>query len=240
MEKQTENKTESWKMFNRIAGRYDLLNRLLSARQDVAWRKKLAQYLPQRENLELLDLATGTGDQILFLLSETHRITKATGMDMSEGMLAEGKKKIAERNLENTVSLQVGDATNLPAEDRKYDVTTISFGIRNVIDVKAALKEMHRVLKPGGRTMILEFSLPNFSLIQKPYLFYFRHVLPKIGSIISGDGHAYKYLNNTVEDFPYGDDFLKLMKDCGFTNLEAHPVSLGIATIYVGDRPQEH
>jgi len=223
-------------MFDRIAKRYDFLNRLLSMRQDVAWRRKLAKMLPAGENLRLIDLATGTGDQIIFLLSRTKQIGQAIGMDLSEGMLEVGREKIAKLGLNDQVELKTGDANIVPADDSSFDVLTMSFGIRNVLDVSQTMRNMHRVLKPGGRALILEFSLPNNGLIRKSYLFYFRHVLPRIGGALSGDHYAYNYLNKTVETFPYGDEFCGLMKDAGFENVKAHPVTFGIATIYQADK----
>lgn len=229
-------KKEVWKMFDKIAGRYDLLNRVLSMRQDVAWRKKLLNLLPQKKDLYLLDIATGTADQIVHLLEETDQIGKAIGIDMSENMLAVGRKKISNLNLDTQVALRVGDATHIPFKNDEFDVTTMSFGIRNVINVEGALKEIHRVLKPKGVSLILEFSLPKSAFIKKPYLFYFRNVLPKIGGLLSGDSSAYKYLNETVEEFPYGQDFLNLMTKSGFKNVTQLPLTFGIATIYRGEK----
>lgn len=231
-----QNKVEVWKMFDRIANRYDLLNRLLSMRQDVLWRKKLLDLLPAKKDLHLLDIATGTADQILHLFEETDKISKAVGIDMSENMLAQGQKKITQLNLDGKVTLRVGDATQIPFKNDEFDVTTTSFGIRNVVSVENALKESLRVLKPGGTSMILEFSLPKSTLIRKPYLFYFRNVLPKIGSVISGDSTAYSYLNQSVEEFPYGEQFLELMRKAGYDDVSATPLTLGIATIYKGTK----
>ncbi len=232
LEQNKFNKRDSYKMFNRIANRYDILNRLLSMRQDVLWRKKLAQYLPNNPSIHLLDVATGTADQILHLLEVTNKINTAVGVDMSENMLAVGRKKISDKNLDTRVSLKVGDACELPFKKDEFDVSTMSFGIRNVPDVLKALSEHYRVLKPGGVCLILEFSLPKQDWIKKPYLFYFRNVLPKVGSVISGDASAYKYLNETVEDFPYGDNFANLLLKAGFKTVEQHPLTFGIATIY--------
>ena len=192
--------------------------------------------MPAKSNLYLLDIATGTADQILHLFEETDRIEKAIGIDMSENMIAIGQKKIAQLNLDNKVNLRVGDATQIPFKNDEFDVTTMTFGIRNVVSVEAALKETLRVLRPGGTSLILEFSLPKSVLIKKPYLFYFRNILPKIGSVISGDSTAYSYLNQSVEDFPYGEAFCNLMRKAGFEDVTATPLTLGIATIYKGKK----
>jgi len=234
---QSEQKAQAPAMFNRIAKRYDLLNHLLSGRRDVAWRKRMARYLPPGRDLSLIDIATGTADQIFSLLHESDRITKTVGIDLSEEMLAEGKRKVDSRCLGGRISLQLGDATHIPFEDASFDVATVSFGIRNVVDTPHALQEMFRVLKPNGRALILEFSLPYNSWIRIPYLFYFRHLLPRIGSLISGDSHAYRYLNRTVEDFPFGEKFAALMQKEGFSQVSMHPLTFGVATIYVGEKP---
>ncbi len=225
-----------WHMFDRIAYRYDLLNRLLSFGQDIRWRNKLARMLPDRPHLKVLDVATGTGDVILSLFEKNRNVFQAVGVDMSEKMLEIGRRKMHENHLDKVVEMRLGDAAKLPFEDDQFDAVTIAFGIRNVYDVDQALQEMLRVLKPGGRALILEFSLPAQSLIRNAYLLYFRHVLPKVGGVISGDPYAYQYLNKTVETFPYGDEFCAMMEANGFQNVKARPLTLGVATIYQGDK----
>jgi demethylmenaquinone methyltransferase/2-methoxy-6-polyprenyl-1,4-benzoquinol methylase len=222
-------------MFDRIAPRYDLLNHLLSFNRDKAWRRKMTLLLPTRPKLTLLDLATGTGDQLLSLY-DSGKIASGVGIDPAEGMLAIGREKIARRRLSATLSLILGSAEQIPFGDRSFDIVTISFGIRNVTDVPLALKEMHRVLKPGGRALILEFSLPKNAVIRGGYLVYFRYILPFLGGIISGDREAYRYLNQTVESFPYGDQFTALMCKAGFGNVKHTPLTFGVATIYQGDK----
>lgn len=224
-------------MFDRIAPRYDLLNRMLSFRQDVAWRNRMARHLPAGENLRLLDVATGTADQIFSLLKQAPRIRTAVGVDMSEGMLEVGREKVRQRGLTDRVSLRTGDAAGIPESDATYDAVTISFGIRNVVDVVKALADMRRVLRPGGRVLVLEFSLPGWKPFRAAYLFYLRHVLPVLGGWLSGDREAYRYLNLTVETFPYGAAFCDLMKQAGLVNVQHHPLTFGIATIYQGDAP---
>ena len=229
-------KSKVTSMFDRIAHRYDLLNRLLSFGQDQRWRARVASHLPDKKGLSILDIATGTGDQILALCKQAD-IASALGIDLSENMLEIGRAKIKRRNLDKAIRLQTGDAEAIPAEDAGFDALTISFGIRNVSDVARALLEMRRVLKKGGRAIILEFSLPGNRLMRALYLFYFRRVLPRIGGAISGDSDAYRYLNRTVESFPHGEAFCDLMRAAGFKDVAARPLTFGIATIYQGDNP---
>ncbi|MCE9616463.1 MAG: bifunctional demethylmenaquinone methyltransferase/2-methoxy-6-polyprenyl-1,4-benzoquinol methylase UbiE [Lentisphaerae bacterium] len=224
-------------MFDRIAPRYDLLNRVLSGRRDVAWRRRMADDLRGRSALRLLDLATGTGDQILHLLDAGADLASAVGIDMSEEMLARGREKVRQRGLAARVDLRAGDATQVSFPDASFDAVTISFGIRNVGDVPLALREMRRVLRPGGRALILEFSLPTRTLVRAGYVFYLRHLLPGIGGVVSGDSSAYRYLNRTIEAFPSGEAFCALMREAGFVQVAAQPLTLGVATIYRGDAP---
>lgn len=219
-------------MFNRIARRYDLLNRLLSFGQDQVWRKRLCLYLNDTPHQSILDVATGTGDVLIMLASNTNKIRTGIGVDTAEQMLAVGRDKICEKEMDSTLRLEHGDATHLNFSDNSFDAVTIAFGIRNVQNVPAGLSEMYRVLKPNGKCLILEFSLPTNALIRSGYLFYFRNVLPLIGGIISGDKAAYSYLNKTVESFPYGDAFCQLMRRAGFATVMPHPLTFGVATIY--------
>ncbi len=229
---------EVWKMFDRIAHRYDLLNRLLSLGQDVVWRKRVAKHLPPQPGLHLLDVATGTGDLLIYLQEQNPNVASGVGIDMAERMLQHGRPKLRKRGIDDRFTLQTGDALHIPFPEGSFDAATISFGIRNVTDVPAGLREMFRVLKPGGRAIVLEFSLPQNALLRRLYLFYFRNILPRIGGLISGDSYAYRYLNETVETFPYGEAFCELMRAAGFQNVRATPLTFGIATIYQGDRPE--
>jgi demethylmenaquinone methyltransferase/2-methoxy-6-polyprenyl-1,4-benzoquinol methylase len=232
---QDKSKSTSWQMFNRIAKTYDSVNRLLSFGLDVGWRKKVGLLLPKKEQVALLDLATGTADQVLLLCKEhPKKISEAIGMDLSEGMLEKGREKVDQQKLQNIIRLETGDAVNIPSENGRFDAITISFGIRNVPDVPASLREMHRVLRPEGKTLILEFSMPKNPLVRFGHLFYLRYVLPLVGGIISGDYEAYRYLNTSIEAFPYGESFCSLMKEAGFSTVRQHPVTFGIATIYEG------
>lgn len=223
-------------MFDRIAHRYDLLNRLLSFGRDVAWRRRMARNLPDVEGLHVLDLATGTADVLLFFHAESRRLAYGVGVDMSSGMLAHGREKVLRAGLSHKVALVRGDATAIPVAEGSFDVVTISFGIRNVVNVEAGLREMRRVLRPSGRALVLEFSLPRNPFIRVPYLFYFRHVLPRVGGLISGNADAYRYLNRTVETFPYGEAFCALMTGAGFKRVASQPLTFGVATLYVGEK----
>ena len=225
-----------YRMFDRIASRYDLANRLLSFGQDISWRKKLAELLPDRQSQSILDLATGTGDVLLSLVKYSKKIRYGIGLDMSSKMLAEARRKLPGSTISENLSLVRADATSIPCCDNSFDVVTIAFGIRNVTDVKKSLSEMHRVLNDSGKVLILEFSLPPNFLIRKLHLFYLRYLLPAIGGLISGDNAAYHYLNRTIESFPYGSDFLKLLDEAGFKSTKAHPLTFGVATIYEGEK----
>ena len=231
-----QSKGTSFEMFNRIAKTYDPVNRMLSFGLDIRWRKRVGLLLPQKVNgIDLLDLATGTADQVLFLCAQhPQKIENAVGMDLSEGMLSIGREKVKKRNLQDKIVLKTGDACNLPLEDNSFDAITISFGIRNVPDVPKALKEMHRVLRPGGKALILEFALPKNSIVRFGHLFYLRHVLPTVGGLVSGDKAAYRYLNTSIEAFPYGEAFADLMRDAGFTQSNVHNLTMGIANLYEG------
>ena len=234
MNELSEKKTTSWQMFNRISRRYDLLNRLLSARRDVVWRKKCARMLPSRDGLRVLDLATGTADVALALLKERPDIGIAIGLDPAIDMLSIGRDKCGKRGV--SISFINGDAQQLSLKSNSVDAITMAFGIRNVANIEIALQEMFRVLVDHGRLLILEFSLPTNRLIRLVYLFYFRTVLPFIGGLISGDRQAYQYLNRTVEDFPYGQAFCKKLAEAGFAETKALPLTFGIASIYSAEK----
>ncbi len=227
-----------WLMFDRIAHRYDLLNRLLSFRQDVVWRNKLARFLPQRNNLAVLDVATGTGDVLISLLKKSpkNKIAQSIGIDMSQKMLEFGREKLKRLKLDDKIELRHGNATDIQFDENTFDAATISFGIRNVNDLDLGIRNLYRVLKKEGRVLILEFSLPENIIMKKLYLFYFRKILPFIGGIISGDSYAYNYLNQSVESFPYGDDFCAVLERNGFKNVKYHTLTFGIASIYQGDK----
>nr|MBI3618013.1 bifunctional demethylmenaquinone methyltransferase/2-methoxy-6-polyprenyl-1,4-benzoquinol methylase UbiE [Candidatus Omnitrophota bacterium]MBI5025044.1 bifunctional demethylmenaquinone methyltransferase/2-methoxy-6-polyprenyl-1,4-benzoquinol methylase UbiE [Candidatus Omnitrophota bacterium] len=231
-------KSDSWRMFDEISPRYDLLNRLLSLGLDVFWRRQLVRFLPARtgRDLSLLDLATGTADVPLTLVRRGKNIEYAVGIDLADKMLAIGREKVTRAKLEDKILLSHGDASHIAFNADVFNVVTMAFGIRNVADPLRVLREMRRVLKPRGRALILEFSLPENSTLRAPHLFYLRAVVPTIGGLISGHGEAYRYLNQTIEQFPCGAAFCAIMADAGFHNVTAHPLLGGIATIYAGEK----
>ncbi len=229
-------KAESWKMFDEISPRYDLVNRILSWGQDVSWRKKMADYLPNETGLVVLDLATGTADVLLALLKVRPEIEQGLGLDLSDKMLTVGRRKVDARGLAGRIILRNGDAQDIPNPDNTFSAVTIAFGIRNLPDPGKTLSEMYRVLKKGGRAIILEFSLPANPVIRFFHLRYLRYGVPIVGGMLSGNFQAYSYLNRTIEQFPYGKQFLGLMGQAGFEELRSQPLLLGAATIYYGKK----
>ena len=229
-------KSDSPKMFDAIAKRYDLLNRLLSLGQDVAWRKRLVYLLPKGEHLKLLDLASGTADVLITLAEHDQRIVSGVGIDPAAKMLAVGQAKIKAKNLQDRLTLQVGDAQALPFLDESFDCVTISFGIRNVPDLRLGLLEMYRVTKKSGRVLILEFSKPANPILACGHYCYLSVIVPLVGFIFSGNFKAYQYLNQTVQSFPYGDRFCKILAQFGFVNINAYPLMGGVATIYCAQK----
>ena len=232
----TPTRQNAWKMFDRIAPRYDFLNRSLSFGQDILWRSSVAKWVPKEQNQNLLDLATGTADQLLSISKRVGTLRTAIGIDMSGEMLAIGRKKLDQSEVGKKITLLRGDALKIPLLNNSMNTITIAFGIRNLIDVSSGLKEMYRILKPQGTLIILEFSIPSNFFFRPIYLFYFRNILPVIGSFVSGDKKAYHYLNNTVETFPYGRGFCELMSKAGFGDIKTKQLNLGIATIYKGTK----
>ncbi|NIA12468.1 MAG: bifunctional demethylmenaquinone methyltransferase/2-methoxy-6-polyprenyl-1,4-benzoquinol methylase UbiE [Nitrospiraceae bacterium] len=226
-------------MFNAIAPRYDLLNRLLSFRRDTAWRARLARSLSPHDPRRVLDVATGTGDVLLTLARGLDSLQCGIGLDMATAMLAVGRDKMDRDQHRGILSTLAGDALHIPCADAAFDAVTIAFGIRNVHDVAGALREMYRVLRPGGQLRILEFSLPPNRFVRASYLLYFRHMLPRVGGVISGNPHAYRYLNRTVESFPYGEAFCDILRGQGFESVRAVPLTFGVATLYEAEKAHE-
>jgi demethylmenaquinone methyltransferase / 2-methoxy-6-polyprenyl-1,4-benzoquinol methylase len=233
-EEQKGKKEQVAEMFNNISKRYDLLNHVLSLGIDILWRKKAIKMLKPENPQLILDVATGTGDfAIEALVLKPHKVI---GVDISEGMLEMGKKKISKLGLENKIELQMGDSEKLLFEDNKFDAVIVSFGVRNFEDLEAGLSDMHRVLKPGGTTVIVEFSKPEAFPFKQGYNFYFKSILPLIGKIVSKDNSAYTYLPESVQQFPYGNEFLDILKKVGFKEAKCKPLTFGISSIYIAKK----
>jgi demethylmenaquinone methyltransferase/2-methoxy-6-polyprenyl-1,4-benzoquinol methylase len=222
-------------MFNRIAFRYDLLNRLLSGGIDVYWRKKAIRELFPSNPQQILDVATGTADMPIMMMKYLHP-QKITAIDISEGMLEIGRKKISRLNLNSSITLQTGDSEAIDFSDNNFDAITVAFGVRNFESLEKGLSEMLRVLKPSGKMVVLEFSKPKNNGFKKLCNFYFRFITPGIGKIISKNKEAYQYLDKSVEAFPEGDNFLDILKKTGYINCYRKPLSWGICTIYCGNK----
>ncbi len=223
------------KMFSDIAPRYDLLNRLLSCGQDQYWRKRAVTRLSPQSGERFLDIATGTADVALEIIRNVPKgAVQVVGMDFSEKMLELARQKIDSLDKANSIQLECGSAESLPFEDNSFDGTTTAFGIRNFSDIGRSLREMHRVLKPSGRCVILEFSLPRNSILNALYRFYFEWLLPKVGRLISKHPSAYTYLPETVAAFPVRKEFSSLMQQAGFMNVTYKELTLGIVILYTG------
>ena len=228
-------KQESWKMFDQIAERYDRINSILSLGIHSRWRSRLTAHLPSRKNLQIVDLATGTGD-VPLVLAKDSRVEKITGLDLSRNMIQKGKEKIARHNLQEKITLIHADAVTIPLQEASADVVTIVFGIRNLSQPTTCLKNIHRVLRPGGRVLILEFSTPSRPLWKMLYFTWLRFPLPLIGGWLARHPAAYQYLNQTIKEFPSGADFTALMKQAGFQSLGRKELTFGSVTLYFGDK----
>jgi demethylmenaquinone methyltransferase/2-methoxy-6-polyprenyl-1,4-benzoquinol methylase len=214
--------------FARIADRYVLTNHVLSCGADIWWRKVVTARIRKWKPARLLDVASGTGDLALEI-QDACPDCEVIASDFCAEMLAHA----ASRGIEKTL---VADALNLPFPDGSFDVVTVAFGLRNMADYPAALREMHRVLKPGGRLLILDFSLPD-GILRTPYRLYLHHILPRMAGWVTGQRDAYEYLGGSIEQFPSGPAMTALMETCGFTETDATPLTFGVVSIYQGTRP---
>jgi demethylmenaquinone methyltransferase / 2-methoxy-6-polyprenyl-1,4-benzoquinol methylase len=217
-------------LFDSIAYRYDFLNHALSSGIDVLWRRRAVRLLRELHPRRILDVATGTAD----LAIETAWLNpeQVIGVDISKKMLEIGRVKISKKNLENIIALEYGEAEHLRFESGSFDLVMTAFGVRNFENLELGLREFHRVLRSGGRTMILEFSMPRRFPVKQLYLFYSQHLLPLLGGLISRNRSAYEYLPSTISEFPDGKEFCKCLMNAGFTNALWHPQTFGIVTIY--------
>lgn len=234
--KTSAKKVQVEEMFDNISPKYDLLNHILSANIDKIWRKRVIRMLAKHHPSEILDIATGTAD---FAIAATKiSNSKITGIDISEGMLEIGQKKISRLKLEKKIELIKADSENLPFSDNQFDAAIAGFGVRNFESLNAGLKEVLRVIKPGGVFFILEFSKPVKTPLKQLYQFYFLKILPFVGGLISKNKNAYTYLPESVNEFPDGHDFLTILADVGFVENRFYTQTFGIATIYKAIKPE--
>ena len=221
-------------MFSTIAHRYDLLNKILSLGIDRSWRKFAISKLPEAENARFLDVATGTCDVALEIIKRRPSGTKVVGVDFSEGMLKLGKEKVRNAGLEERIDVRFADVTALPFDDNTFDGSIIAFGIRNVQDYKKGISEMGRVVKSGGKVVVLEFTSVQNRFFMPFYRFYIKKVLPFIGEIISGKKGAYKYLPDSMLGFPSPEEFKSAMEETGLTDVKYYKLTFGITYVHVG------
>ncbi len=223
-------KEQVTKMFDTISEDYDGLNRVISFGIDIKWRKTVVKLVKSKQPKTILDIATGTGD---LAIAMTHTdAEKITGLDISSGMLEIGKEKIKKKGLSSKIEMVLGDSEHMPFEDNTFDAITVAFGVRNFENLKNGLKEILRVLKPGGIFVILETSVPTKTPYKQGYKFYTNNILPLIGRAFSKDRRAYKYLCESASVFPYGEALNNILREIGFINVEDFPQTFGVATIY--------
>lgn len=220
-------------MFDKIAPKYDFLNRLLSAGFDVRWRKAAIKQIAFHQPKSLLDIATGTADLAIEGTKQLH-LERVVGLDISPKMIELASSKVEKRKLENIISLEVGDVENLRFEEASFDCVTSSFGVRNFGNLHKGLSEMYRILNKGGSIMILEFSSPTIFPLKQLFNMYFKYILPTIGKMTSKDPKAYNYLYESVQAFPDYEDFGKVLEDVGFKDVKWKALTIGICTIYSG------
>ncbi|MEM9856259.1 MAG: bifunctional demethylmenaquinone methyltransferase/2-methoxy-6-polyprenyl-1,4-benzoquinol methylase UbiE [Bacteroidota bacterium] len=233
-EKRADKKEQVAEMFNNISKKYDFLNHFLSLGIDIRWRKKAVKLLKKDNPKHILDIATGTADFAIESLALNP--DKVTGVDISEGMLEVGREKLKKKGVDHIVQLELGDSEKLMFKDNNFDAVIVSFGVRNFANLELGLADMFRVLKPGGKTVIVEFSKPSKFPFKHIYNFYFKAILPKIGKVVSKDQSAYTYLPESVQVFPDGAEFLEVLKRVGFKNTKCIPLTFGVSSIYVGEK----
>lgn len=221
------------RMFDEIAGKYDFLNRFLSAGIDVTWRKKMLKTLKPLQPKIMLDVATGTGE-VAIMAEALLKPEKIIGIDISDGMLELGRDKLKTRQLTDVITLQNGDSEAINFPDNSFDAVTVAFGVRNFENLEKGLQEILRVLKPGGMLCVLEFSKPTLPGIEQLYNLYLGIVAPEIAKLVSKNKDAYKYLNNSVRAFPEGNAFTAIMNSTGYKETTCRKLSLGICSLYTG------
>jgi demethylmenaquinone methyltransferase/2-methoxy-6-polyprenyl-1,4-benzoquinol methylase len=231
---QQNKKEQVTQMFDTISKEYDGLNRVISFGIDIKWRNKVVDLVKAISPETVLDIATGTGDLAINLHATGAK--KIIGLDISPGMLEIGKKKVADKNLNASIDMIIGDSENLPFEDGTFDAITVAFGIRNFMHLEKGLAEILRVLKPGGLFVILETSVPTNPVYKTGYQIYSKYILPNIGKVFSKDKSAYKYLSESASVFPYGEELNNILRKIGFINVEDLPQTFGVASIYTASK----
>lgn len=233
----TRCKTEQvQEMFDSIAPAYDFMNRAMTFGIDKLWRAKAVKLIKKHNPESILDVATGTGD-LAIKLARSLKPKTITGIDLSQGMIEIGRKKVEEAGFSQIISLQQGDCLSLPFEDAQYDCVTVAYGVRNFERLDAGYREMLRVLRPGGMLCVIELSTPTSVVVKPLYRFYTRCIIPLVGRLVSKDVRAYSYLPESIAAVPQGDDMLQLMKDAGFDNCRFKALTFGTCTIYTAYRP---
>ncbi|WP_299155804.1 bifunctional demethylmenaquinone methyltransferase/2-methoxy-6-polyprenyl-1,4-benzoquinol methylase UbiE [uncultured Christiangramia sp.] len=231
---QLTKKKQVEQMFDNISDNYDGLNRVISMGTDVSWRKKVVAAVAATNPDSILDIATGTGD--LAIQMANTGATRIVGLDLSDGMLSVGRKKIAAKKLDVGIEMIQGDSENLPFEADSFDAITVAFGVRNFENLELGLSEIFRVLKPGGIFVVLETSVPTRFPFKQGYKIYSSMILPAIGKLFSKDKDAYSYLSESAASFPYAKEFNNILSKTGFTNVRDLPQTLGVSTIYIASK----
>ena len=227
-------KQQVTKMFDTISKEYDGLNRVISFGIDIKWRNKVVDIVSKKQPNSILDIATGTGDLAINLTKTGAK--EIVGLDISDGMLEVGRKKVKSKKLDSTISMIIGDSENLPFEDHSFDAITVAFGVRNFENLEKGLSEILRVLKPNGVFVILETSVPTKIPYKQGYKFYTKYILPTIGKLFSKDQLAYSYLSESASVFPYGDALNNILRNIGFISVNNLPQTFGVATIYTATK----
>jgi len=229
-DKDNSRKEQVTEMFDNISGNYDFMNRIMTFGIDVKWRKKVVKMVKENQPDDILDIATGTGD-FAIMLAGIHP-KRIVGLDISQGMLDVGIKKVKEKNLDNLIEMVLGDSENLPFADNSFDAVTVGFGVRNFENLDKGLSEINRVLRPGGIFVVLETSQPEKFPFKQVYKFHSKYIIPLLGSLFSKDKKAYDYLPESAQAFPYGEAFNNILKKNEFISVEDFPLMFGAASIY--------
>jgi demethylmenaquinone methyltransferase/2-methoxy-6-polyprenyl-1,4-benzoquinol methylase len=237
MERQTYEHSYVKSLFDKIAPHYDFLNHFLSAGFDIRWRRKAIRFLGEYAPKSILDIATGTAD--LSIEASRLPVNNIVGVDLSPEMLKYAQQKILRRRLQSLITVEEGSAEQLRFADNSFDAVMVAFGIRNFSNLDHGLREMLRVIRPGGAAMILEFSRPRQTPFKQLYAFYFARILPRLGGMISKSPEAYQYLPSTVQEFPDGDRLLDILHTIGYVRSRQYPLTMGIATIYIAEKPTQ-